>query len=73
MDTSVGNNKLSIESIRRNRRVSRKRFVVEYPYSVMKRIFHLSHVLVTLVRRVRVKFMFACVGYNLHAMKILHG
>ena len=74
MDRAVRNHKLSIESItRRNRRISRKRSLVEYPYSVMKRMFHFSHLMVTLVRRVRVKFMFACFGYNVHAMKILQG
>jgi hypothetical protein len=29
--------------------------------------------MVTLARRVRVKFMFACFGYNVHAMKIMMG
>ena len=74
MDRTVRNHKqLSIESIRRNRRISRKRSLVEYPYAVMKRMFHFSHVMVTLARRVRGKFMFACFGYNVHALKILHG
>ena len=39
----------------------------------MKRMFHFSHVMVTLARRVRMKFMFACFGYNVHAMKIMMG
>ena len=73
MDRSVRNHKLSIESVRRNRRISRKRSMVEYPYAVMKRVFHFSHVMVTLVRRVRVKFMFACFGYNVHALNIVQG
>jgi IS5 family transposase len=73
MDRSVRNHKLSIQSVRRNRRISRKRSLVEYPYAIMKRMFHFSHVMVTLVRRVRVKFMFACFGYNVHALKILQG
>ena len=74
MDRTVRNHKqLSIESIRRNRRISRKRSLVEYPYAVMKRMFHFSHVMVTLARRVRGKFMFACFGCNVHAMKILQG
>ena len=73
MDRSVRDHKLSIESVRRNLRISRKRSLVEYPYAVMKRMFHFSHVMVTLVRRVRVKFMFACFGYNVHALKIVHG
>jgi IS5 family transposase len=73
MDRSVRNHKLSIQSVRRNRRISRKRSLVEYPYAIMKRMFHFSHVMVTLARRVRVKFMFACFGYNVHALKILQG
>ena len=73
MDRAVRNHKLPIESVRRNLRISRKRSMVEYPYAIMKRIFHFGHVLVTLIRRVRVKFMFACFAYNLHAMKIIQG
>ena len=73
MDRAVRNHKLSIESVRRNLRISRKRSLVEYPYAVIKRVFHFSHVLVTMVRRVRVKFMFACFGYNVHALKIIQG
>ena len=56
--------KLSIYSILRNRRISRKRAMVEYPFSIIKRVFHFSHNLVTLSRRVRVKFMFSCFAYN---------
>ena len=73
MDRSVRNHKLSIESIRRNLRISRKRSLVEYPYSIIKRVFHFSHVMVTTVKRVRVKFMFACFAYNVHAVKIVNG
>ena len=66
------NHKLSIESVRRNLRISRKRSLVEYPYSIIKWVFHFSHVMVTLIRRVRVKFMFACFAYNVHALKIIN-
>ena len=62
--------KLSIYSILRNRRISRKRALVEYPFSIIKRVFHFSHTLVTLSRRVRVKFMFSCLAYNLFALGI---
>ena len=47
--------------------------MVEYPYAVMKRVFPFSNVLVTLIRRVGVKFMFTCFAYNLHAVKIMQG
>ncbi len=40
MDRSVRNHKLSIECVRRNLRISRKRSPVVYPYSIIKRIFH---------------------------------
>ena len=73
MDRSVRDHRLPIQSVRRNLRISRKRSLVEYPYAVMKSVFHFSHVMVTLIRRVRVKFMFACFAYNLHAMKTLQG
>ncbi len=47
--------------------------MVEYPYAVMKRVFHFSNVLVTLIGRVRVKFMFTCFAYNPHAVKTMQG
>jgi IS5 family transposase len=65
--------KLSIWSVMRNRRISRKRALVEYPFAIMKRVFHFSHTLVTLSRRVKVKFMFSCFAYNLFALNILNG
>ena len=73
MDRAVRGHKLPIESVRRNLRISRKRSMVECPYAVMKRVFHFSNVLVTLIRRVGVKFMFTCFAYNLHAVKIMQG
>ena len=73
MDRSVRNHKLSIESVRRNLRISSKRSSVEYPYSIIKRVFHFSHIMVTLIRRVRVKCMFACFACNLNALKIIQG
>jgi len=36
----------------------------------MKRVFRFSHTLVTFSRRVRVKFMFSCLTYNLFALGI---
>ena len=46
---------------------------MEYPLAIIKRVFHLSHTLVTLSRRVRVKFMFSCFAYNLFALNIIKG
>ena len=65
--------KLSIRSILRNKRISRKRALVEYPFAIIKRVFHFLHTLVTLSRRVRVKFLFSCFGYNLFALNVLRG
>ena len=73
MDRRVRNHDLSVESVRRNIRISRKRSLVKYSYAIMKRIFHFSHVMITLGRRVRVKFMFACFAYNMHALKNIQG
>ena len=73
MGRSVRNHNLSIESVRRNLRISRKISLVEYLYSIIKRVFHFSLVMVTTVKRVRVKFMFACFGYNLYTFKIIQG
>ncbi len=55
MDGSVRNHELSVGSVRRNIRRSQKRSPIGYPYAFTKRVFHSSHVTVTLVRRVWVK------------------
>ncbi len=49
MDRSLRNHKLSMESIGRNLRISRKGSPVAYPYAIMKRLYHLSHIMVTTV------------------------
>jgi IS5 family transposase len=49
----------------RNRRISRKRCPGERPFAVIKRVFGSGHVLVTTLMRVRVKLVFACLGFNL--------
>lgn len=65
MEKASRNHPLEIDQIRRNKRITRKRSPGERPYSVIKRIFHGDHVFVTMVRRVRVKETFMCIGYNL--------
>ncbi|MEM4091396.1 MAG: hypothetical protein QXQ46_11780 [Thermoplasmatales archaeon] len=60
MTKSIGSFKLSYWTVMRNKRISRKRALVEYPFEIMKSVFHFSHTLVTLSRRVRAKFMFSC-------------
>ncbi len=65
MDKASRKHPLNMNQIRRNKRISRKRSPGERPYSVIKRIFHGGHVFVTMIRRVRVKATFLCLGYNL--------
>lgn len=62
---------LNMRSILRNRGISRKRTLVGYPFAIIKRVFHFSHTLVTLSRRVRVKFMFSYFAYNLFSLNIM--
>jgi IS5 family transposase len=56
---------LSIWDRLRNNRISRKRCPGERPFAVIKRVFGSGHVLVTSLDRVRVKLVFACLGFNL--------
>ncbi|MEM4067210.1 MAG: hypothetical protein QXV17_10185 [Candidatus Micrarchaeaceae archaeon] len=71
MTKSTCSFKLSYWTVMRNKRISRKRALVEYPFAIMKRVFHFSHTLVTLSRRV--KFIFSCFSYNLLALNIMKG
>ncbi|MEM3192456.1 MAG: hypothetical protein QW292_10295 [Candidatus Parvarchaeota archaeon] len=71
MTKPIGIFKLSYWTVIRNKRISRKRALVEYSLAIMKRVFHFSYILVTLSRRVRVKFMFSCLAYNLFALNIM--
>jgi len=49
----------------RNRRINRKRAPGERPFAVIKRVFNGGHVVVTTVKRVHVKMVFACLCFNL--------
>ena len=62
--------RLSIWSILCNKRIFRKRSLAEYPFAIIKSVFHFSYTLVTLSRRVRVKFMLSCFAYSLFALRI---
>ena len=75
MDRASRNTPLTMDQIRRNRRITRKRSPGERPYSIIKRKFNGDHVYVTMVRRVRVKVMFRCFCYNLFTLMNLkeHG
>ena len=49
----------------RNRRIGLKRRPVERTFAVLKRVFHVGHMLVASVARVRVKMVFSCLCFNL--------
>ncbi|MEM0136368.1 MAG: IS5/IS1182 family transposase, partial [Thermoplasmatales archaeon] len=68
MDRAPKKHKLTIDQIRRNRRITRKLSPGERPYSVIKNMFNARHVFVTMVRRERVKAAFLCIGYNLFTL-----
>lgn len=68
MDRSLKGYKLPVKSIRRNMRITRKRFRGERPYSVIKTIFHGGHVFVTTIPRIWVKCMFMCLRHYLMCM-----
>jgi len=56
---------LGIRDKLRNKRINRKRAPGERPFAVIKRVFNAGHVLVTTVKRVHVKMVFACLCFNL--------
>ncbi|AEB94804.1 IS5 inactivated transposase [Metallosphaera cuprina Ar-4] len=60
MTRTIGSFKHCYWTVMRNKRISKKRALVEYPFAIMKSVFHFSHTLVILSRRVRMKFMFSC-------------
>ena len=64
MDRSVRGHPLPVKSIRRNLRIPRIRSSVEHPYAFFKGTFHFFHVMVTTVKRMRVKTYFTAVCYN---------
>ena len=65
MRRGVRGHPLGIRDKLRNRRINRKRAPGERPFAVIKRVFGSGHVLVTTVKRVHVKMVFACLCFNL--------
>ena len=65
MGRGVRGHPLGIRDRLRNRRINRKRAPGERPFAVIKRVFGSGHVLVTTVKRVHVKMVFACFCFNL--------
>jgi len=65
MGRGVRGRPLGVRGRLRNRRINRKRAPGERPFAVIKRMFGSGHVLVTTVKRVHVKMVFACFCFNL--------
>jgi len=65
MRRGVRGRPLGIRGKLRNKRINRKRAPGERPFAVIKRVFGSGHVLVTTVKRVHVKMVFACLCFNL--------
>jgi IS5 family transposase len=73
MRRGVRGRPLGIRDRLRNRRINRKRAPGERPFALIKRVFNAGHVLVTTVRRVHVKMVFACFCFNLVQLGTLAG
>ena len=65
MRRGVRGHPLGIRDRLRSRRINRKRAPGERPFAVIKRVFGSGHVLVTTLKRVHVKMVFACLCFNL--------
>ncbi len=65
MRRAVRGRPLGIRDRLRNRRINRKRAPGERPFALIKRMFGSGHVLVTTVKRVHVKMVFAFLCFNL--------
>ncbi|MEM4091176.1 MAG: hypothetical protein QXQ46_10655 [Thermoplasmatales archaeon] len=70
MTKYIGSFKLSYWTVMSNKRISRKRALVEYPFAIMKSVFHFSHALVTLSGRVKGKVRVFLLPY-LFALNIM--
>lgn len=71
MKRATRNHPLSIKDKRRNKAISRVRFLVERPFAVIKSVFHAGHVMVTTVARANVECMFTCFSYDLYRLSAL--
>jgi len=65
MRRGVRGHPLGVRDRLRNKRINRKRAPGERPFAVIKRVFNGGHVVVTTVKRVHVKMVFACLCFNL--------
>ena len=68
MDRASRNTPLTIEQVRKNLRLSRKRTPGEGPCSMIMGVQNGGHTLVTMVSMVRAKMTFVNIAYNLSTM-----
>lgn len=71
MKRAARDHPLSIWDQLRNRRIAKKRAPAERQYAVIKRVFKAGHVLVTTVKRVKIKMLFTALCYNLYQVYTL--
>jgi len=73
MRRGVRGHPLGIRDKLRNRRISRRRAPGERPFAVIKRVFNAGHMLMTMVPRIHVKMVFACLCFKLVQLNTLGG
>ena len=71
MDRVTRGHPLPVKSIRRNLRISRVRSMVEHLYAFFKMMFHFDYVMISTVKRVRVKTYLTAMCYNLVRVRFL--
>lgn len=69
MERGVRGHPMTSADQERNKRFMRKRAQCERPYAVIKDVFHLSVVKVTIVARVHLKMLSVCMNLNVHQLK----
>lgn len=69
---SVWGHPISIKDKRRNRAISRVRYLVERPFAVIIRVFHSGRLMVTTHLRAHAKILFPCFSYNLFNLQTIY-
>jgi len=71
MKRGARNHPIGIRDKLRNLRISKKRAKGERPFAVIKNVFNSGKVMVTTLKRVRVKNMFSALCYNLYQLRTI--
>ncbi|MEM4090989.1 MAG: hypothetical protein QXQ46_09680 [Thermoplasmatales archaeon] len=69
MTKPMGSFEFSHRTVMTNKRILRKRALVEYPFAIMKRIFHFSHTLVAISRSAKHVFLLLLQYFAMNIMK----